>query len=325
MSEPTIKEIVRESSLGFHFINTFQNCPRKWYIKYLGGILPSRLGKALILGKAWHSGMEVFYRGSKTEDSKALAETAYLVMLAEITENRLQFRKLEDFDEVVFKLPILFRKWYDEIGVKLHEEYDILFIEEQFEPKVGNQFTMTIRPDAVVKKRSTGEILIPEHKTTGYSIQGMLETVEQQDQATAYGWGLLETHPELRLNFGGVLLDIVFSRASAKSRDPNAEVQQVQMIRSKFSIAQFEIEMLGLFQDLARRIKAYDKGVPDALLFPRNGSACSTFGCEYADICRTRITPGMVLGSNYFVDPWAGRETLFAQAEESCESGGDRS
>lgn len=305
MSETNIVEVARESCLGHHMVNTFQNCPRRWYIKYICSILPSKLGKALIFGKAWHEGMEVFYKGSQ-----ASADEAYLKIKASLEDNKTQFKKPEDFAEMLAKVPILFNKWYNEIGCKLHDEFAIISVEEELKPKLGGAFTMTIRPDAIVKERSSGKICIPEHKTTSYSINSQFDTVIRGDQATAYCWGVLKVHPEMTLNFMGVLLDVCYNRASV------VDVKQMQILRNKQHLAEFELSLLGVFLDLANRIRGLDVH-PEMLpmLFPRNGAACASFGCEYEDICRNRITPGMVLGSDYIVDPWKGKEQLLADTE----------
>jgi hypothetical protein len=310
MSEETLQEITRESSLGYHFINTFQNCPRKWYIKYICGILPTKLGKALLFGKAWHEGMEVFYKGNKDEDQVALADKAHGRILENLRECRTQFRTNEEFDEMYAKASILFQVWYRDIGQFLHRDYEVLMVEQEFRPKLGGAFTMTIRPDAVVRHRATGRIDIPEHKTTSYSIVSQLETVMRNDQATAYIWGLLKTHPEFALNFGGVLLDVCYNRSKI------TEVKQQTIVRNRATLTEFELSLLGVFLDLANRVRAFDKRPElQPMLFPRNGGACSAFGCEYEGICRNRVEPTMVLGSEYQVDPWSGRAQLLADTE----------
>lgn len=295
-----VKEITRESSLGFHFINTFQSCPRKWYIKYILGILPTKIGKALIQGKAWHSGLEVFYLGGSEAD-------ALKKMLSEVEQSKEQFYAPEDYEEVKAKLAFFLPEWIERIGKNLHAAYEVLSVEQQFEPKLCDVYTMTIRPDAVLKEKATGNIVVPEHKTTGYSLQASIANVENGDQATGYTWGLLASNPIYKLNFAGVLLDVIYARGKV------VEAQQLLIVRSKFSLLQFELEMYGLFEDLAKRILKLESGVPEATLFPRNGSACSQYGCEYSDICRTRLLKDTILSQKYMIDPWKGRETLLGQ------------
>lgn len=303
MSDGTLKEITRESSLGFHMINTFQNCPRKWYIKYICGILPSKTAKALIFGKAWHEGMEVFYKSGT-------ADEAYLKVLSEIESEKENFKSPDEFSEQIRRVPLLFKKWHELIGCKLHDEYAVLDVEKELKPKLGDAFTMTIRPDAIVKHRESGTVFIPEHKTTGYSLTSQMETVTRGDQATAYCWGFTKLNPDLARNFGGVLLDVCYNRASV------TDVKQFSIVRGRTSLIEFELSILGVFLDLSNRIRGLEAH-PELLpmLFPRNGSACSSFGCEYEDICRNKITPGMVLGSTFIIDEWKGKEQLLADTE----------
>jgi len=303
MSEVNLQEITRESSLGYHMINTFQSCPRKWFLKYICGILPAKVNKALLFGKAWHEGMEVFYKGD-------LADNAYLKILSSLEANKDNFKSLEDYQSSVERVPILFKAWYDTVGVKLHDEYLVLEVEEELRPKLGDAFTMTIRPDAVVKHRASGTILIPEHKTTGYSLNSQFETVTRGDQATAYCWGLKKFRSEYALNFGGVLLDVCYNRGKV------TDVQSMTITRNNQALTEFELSMLGVFLDLAQRIRALEVR-PEIMpmLFPRNGSACSSFGCEYEGICRNHITPSVTLGGEFIIDPWKGREQLLADTE----------
>jgi len=310
VSEETVVEVVRESALGHHMLNTFQNCPRRWYVKYICSILPQKLGKALIFGKAWHEGMEVFYRGDPESDQNALAELAYNKIVQSLLDNKKNFKAQEELDEMLVKAPLLFKTWFKVIGANLHTEYKVLAVEEELRPKLGGAFTMTIRPDAVVKHRASGAIMIPEHKTTSYSINSQLDTVTRGDQATAYIWGLLKVKPELAMNFQGVLLDVCYNRGMV------VDVKQTTIIRAKRNLAEFELNILGIFLDLANRIRALEtKPEMLACLFPRNGSSCSMFGCEYESICRNHVTPDMVLGSEFMIDKWKGKEQLLADTE----------
>jgi hypothetical protein len=231
-------------------VNTFQNCPRKWFIKYIIGILPTKLGKALLFGKAWHEGMEVFYRGSKDDNQTELADKSYQRILSALSNSHSQFRNEDEYTEMVTKAAVLFQVWYRDIGVNLHKDYEVIMVESELKPKLGDAYTMTIRPDAVVRNRETGRIDIPEHKTTSYSIMSQLESVTRGDQATAYIWGLLKIHPEYALNFGGVLLDICYNRMRV------TDVKQQTIMRNRLELTEFELSLLGVFLDLANRIRA---------------------------------------------------------------------
>src|SRR4030042_3112877 len=45
----------RESSVGFHFLQAYQNCPRQFFIKYILGYLPEKIASYLVMGKVFHA------------------------------------------------------------------------------------------------------------------------------------------------------------------------------------------------------------------------------------------------------------------------------
>lgn len=304
----TVQEVRRESAAGFHFINTYQNCPRRWHLRYNLGILPRKLGKALIFGKAWHNALEVIYR-------KGSAEDAYAKLLSELSASREEYRYADEAQADMLKAEALFPAWFDAIGAKLHEDYEVLAVEEQLEPVALGVARMTIRPDAVVKRKSDGALLIAEHKSTSASLQKMCDSVDTQDQATAYSWGLLTAKPEYKLNFAGVLLDVAYiGMYKGRPASTGPSCQQTIIYRNDWQLGQFELGMAGLFSELTQKKRALAAETPgtdaynmrSAMLFPRNGSMCSVFGCEYADICRTNITDATILPTDYTVEPWTG-------------------
>lgn len=296
------------SALGYHMINMYQQCNRKWHLRYNLGITPTKMGKALVFGRAWHSGMEVFYRGGT-------AEAALEKIKFELNFNKGDYRDIEDLAGDLAKAEVLFPIWVTNIGSKLFEEYDVLSIEEQYEPRIADMFTFTIRPDAVLRRRSDHRIFVPEHKTTGMSIQTMFGNVDTEDQATAYSWGLLKAHPEYESNFGGILLDVAFCRLYKGKPSGNPDVQQTTIYRTKNQLQDFEMSMLGLFTELARKRREWDAGRSDTYLYARNGHSCTTFGCEYSDICRVRIDSHVPLSTDYRIEPWTAAAQLLREAE----------
>lgn len=307
-----LPEVRRESSRGFHFINTYQSCPRKWYLRYPCGVLPKKVGKALIFGKAWHNALEIAYRGGSFEE-------AHTKLLAELHTSREEYARSDDAESDLRRADVLLRAWWDTLGTRLHTDYQILHVEEQMEPKVMDRFSMTIRLDAVIRRKEDGLIFIAEHKSTASSIQNMIDSVDRQDQATAYSWGLLSCKPEYRMNFGGVLLDVAFlSMRNGMPASTGASVQTAVIYRNDAQLGAFELAMYGLFMEVGQKIRAVQelsqnpiaRDVLAAQLFPRNGYACSLFGCDYEDVCRGRTTPQQDLPVQYTYEPWEDWQSL---------------
>ena len=96
--------------------------------------------------------------------------------------------------------------------------------------------------------------------------------------------------------------------------------KQITITRSRFDITTFELSMYGLFQDIAGRLRKYEaRPELDALYYPRNGSSCSEFTCEYHSLCRQKLDARTVLGAAYKIDSWSGRERLLEEASTDAE------
>jgi len=289
----------RESALGYHFINLYQDCPRKWYLKYILGIMPKKIGKALIFGKAWHKMAELFYTG------KTNAAMLTELMQFYLRESYDEYKKEEDFQADMRRCASLVELWYTKMSERIGE-FDILMTERELRPALGGGlFRMTIRPDAVLQHKDTKRVYIAEHKTTSYSLNGMVSSVEAEDQVSAYSWGLLQAHPEFEAVFGGVLLDVIYQKG--KVTDFTQEV----LYRNRFAREDFELSMIGLFNEVTSKVAALQRAnLPPPILFPRNGSCCSRWPCEYEAICRNRVRPDDPLGSDFEHDPLANMNEL---------------
>lgn len=289
----------RESSLGYHFIHLYQDCPRKWYLKYILGIMPKRVGKALIFGKAWHSMAELFYSGAGEQ------------VLLDHFERQLrashdEYKKEEEFQADLLRFPTMLHLWFEKMSERL-EEYEVLMTERELRPHLGDSLgTMTIRPDAVLRHKSTRRVYVAEHKTTSYSLQGMISSVETEDQITAYCWGLTKACPELKADFGGVLLDVTYQKGRV------TDFAQEVLFRNRFALEDFELSMIGLFNEVTSKVAALRKNpaLPPPLLFPRNGSCCSRWPCEYEAICRNRVRSDDPMGADFELDPLANMDEL---------------
>ncbi len=288
----------RESRAGYHFINLYQQCPRKWFLHYGLGLLPTKTGKALIYGKAWHEACGDYY-------VKRSLDAALALGLGEIEACRAEYKVLDDYvvDQAKMrKLLPLWVQWVD--GVLA--EYNVVEVETPYEIKLVSGATMTIRPDVVLEHKTTKTIVIGEHKTTSYSIDNMINTVDCQDQATAYSWGLCKARPDLAPRFGGVLLDVAYVRVTSGKLSETAKIDSALIHRTKRDFAEFELSMAGLFNEVGQKYLAWrtDPGRnPVPVLFPRNGNTCSLFGCEYSSICRMAIDKTTKLGDDFEWDP----------------------
>lgn len=297
----TGRTIRRASKSGYHFINLFQQCPRKWWIHYGLGVIPVKTGKALIYGKAWHEALAVFYA---TQEGKSALDKG----LSELEAMKLEYQSLDDYNtdrEKMAKMVPLWCTWC----AGILENYDVVEYETEYTIELVSGARMTIRPDAVLREKSTGSIVIAEHKSTSWSVDNMIHTVDVQDQATAYLFGLAKARPDLAPHLRGILLDVAYARVYKGKVSDTGMIDSAIIYRTARDFAEFEISMAGLFAELGQKYLAWkSKSAPIPFLFPRNGMACSQFGCEYETICRSSLTPEVPLGSEFERDPLVGSD-----------------
>jgi len=303
-----IKEIRRASKAGYHFINLYQQCPRKWWIHYGLGLVPKQIGKALIYGKAWHEALEVIYT---TNDETAALERG----LAELDACTAEYRYAEDLavDKAKMRAMIpLWSAWWRGMS----KEYDVLEVEHEYSAELASGAKMTFRPDALLERKSDKTVYIAEHKSTSYSVDNMVHTVEAQDQATAYLWGLRKARPDLAPRICGVLLDIAYVRVYKGTVSDKGLVDGAIVNRTARDLAEFELSMSGLFNELGQKYLAWKSASapPVPVLFPRNGTACSLFGCEYENICRMTLASGLAMGDDYDIDPLVAQDEVALRA-----------
>jgi hypothetical protein len=266
------------SAAGFHYANLYQCCPRKWYFRYIKGFQNKIVGRPLILGAAFHEGKAMFYQGATS--AKAVQAALDIV---ELSKKEME---IEEYKEVLFRIPIFLRAWIDTFGRNDLKEYKFLAIERQFEvPIEGTPFKMTIRPDAVVQTKVEKTILIMETKTSGFSSRVTEEGVAFGDQATSYLFGVKKMTKWKPM---AVLPDIAYWNSKTRNTENIRMIRGDLVFRTDEQIRNFEKSMGQLFQEMSQKAQAYKEGFDPWVLFPRNSYYCVSYStpCEFAGICR---------------------------------------
>ena len=266
----------RESKAGVHFMQTYQTCPRQWFFKYVLGYLPEQTGMALVFGAAFHEGKATYY---KTGDADAMYEVA---------KESLWSRQLElDKNVDIANLTEELRKMLSSalpLMASDRDDFEFLAIEREFQPELANGFKMTIRPDAVVQSKESGDVWVLEHKTTRSSITGMLRSVTNSDQATAYTMGIRKVASELGIDptsVRGVIPEVSYLKGSVcetVAGDP--------ICPTEWQIDAFEAGAIGILSELGDKVERLST-MPAEVLFPRSTHLCTGFlKCDYEPICK---------------------------------------
>jgi len=277
-------KIRRESHSGFHFFNLFQNCPRKFFIKYILRITTETTGSPLIFGAAFHEGKAVWYEtGNK---NKALSTAQF-----EVDDRKSEYEKYEEYERDSKKISILLDRWIEKFGRQDLKVFKFEAVEKQVEVEIPHTsgFKMTIRPDAIVTN-TDGESFVLETKTSGFSPYVADKGVYYGDQATSYLYGAKKSYPNL--NIQGVLPDIAYWNKKTFNEENITFMRGDLIYRNNRNLEEFALGVANVVTTISQSAKAYFDGkAPAAMLFPRNTSWCLSFSrpCEYADICRTNL------------------------------------
>lgn len=285
----------RESRKGYHFYSTYLDCPRKWFIKYGLRLLPETTKRALIFGSALHTGLETLYLADDLSVAKADI-TGYL------TEHQLDYTSMEAFQEDLARGPKMLESYFRDVLPEEKEHYRLIGLEVPFEIPVGPEeidYSITVRVDKLLENKA-GEIVIGDYKTTGWGVPRAIQSFECSDQLTAYVFAVDKVYPQRCI---GGFVDVLYSRSSV------FKSQRSEFIyRTKRELATFEQGFLSIMMEVTNKMRAFESGeYPDEFLFPRHGAFCGLFGCEYQDICRTKVKPGDV-PPGYTYDDWGGFE-----------------
>jgi hypothetical protein len=273
----------KESAAGFHFVNLFSCCQRKFYIRYFKRFKSIWTPMPLIQGSAFHEGKAAFYSGEPEKSAISIA-------MKIVNGAKKELESIDIYNELKFRIPNLLHYFIETNGKSDKKQFKFLMIEKELKVPLGQSpFMMTIRPDAVIQDRHSGMVYIMETKTSGFSIRVTEQAVLLGDQATAYLFGVKKKYPKLQPF--GVIPDIAYwnkkSRDLANMSFPRGEI----VLRDDFALGLFEKGMIQLFTEINQKAAAYKKGMDPAILFPRNSHYCTSFStpCQYASICQTNL------------------------------------
>lgn len=277
------------SHAGFHFLNLYQCCPRKFYLKFIAGIEDKYMARPLIYGAAFHEAKARWYlTGDK--DKAINTGVDYIAGL----ENK--FANEADYTESMMRIVPLIKNWINVYGIDDLRNYKVFAVETELMLSIDG-YEYTGRPDTILQKNKTGEYYCMETKTSGFSKDLTYNAVLLGDQATSY-YMLIEQAYGIKLT--GLIVDIAF-QAKYANATPDCS-RGPPITRTSNDVENFKRSVVQLAADISSRASAVinDKINPFQV-FPRNGYYCNSYNksCEFADICRLNIDSKTKLPSNF--------------------------
>jgi RecB family exonuclease len=283
----------RESSCGHHYVTTYQNCPRNFYFKYILGFMPSEVAVPLVFGSAYHIAREARAKGASFEEALVSGNEEIYSRASTLPPYTDVEGLIDDLRKMFTQTELLFEE--------TQQHYNYVAIEKELLVRLSNGFKMTIRADAIVQAKASGDVFILEYKTTRSSLNGMFRSVANGDQATAYVLGARRCAEELGVKpeqVIGVLPEVAYlkgSQCTAARGDP--------IMPTQYELDAYEARIIGVLSEIGEKLSRLQRGFPSEALFPRACTLCTGFfKCPYENICK-RFWDGTFVPEGFTKDP----------------------
>lgn len=267
------------SESGFHFVQAYQNCKRKFHYRYIRGLEPVYQSPAILLGTCGHAGMEEWYlqhqQGSQTSKKIKFATDR---AITEIESRRDQYYDPAKMEVHKRQLRDIFQQY------GLHystEPFRVLDIESSLSAPLTYGDMLTGRLDLTVL-RNDGQLMIYDHKFTGWSLDNFKRASRASDQTTAYMFLWNHNNPKRRC--AGVVYNII------RDYQGKIEFAQVPVYRSQEDIDLFVREVSENMRDLSQRV------IDAEATWPKNTDHCYSYNraCPYLELCQGIKYDGLI-------------------------------
>lgn len=298
-------------------LNTLRQCQRLHYYKYMLGVRPVGRTLPLRFGSLIHAGLEAW---SKAKHGEPQLEAALAALDAAIAKARQANEPFDEFDVVRARVLMTgyHYRWAD-------DDLDWIAVEQPFSIPLRNPATGRLSPlwevrgkmDGITRRRSTGEVLVAERKTSSEDIgvgSPYWSVLTLDGQVSIY----LDAARQLGHDARGVLYDVVGKPglqpykatppekqkrkadgtlyANQRERDETPAEFEARLVEHvaeqpdryfrRGKVVRFEDEVEeGRFDvwQLAQQLRESER----AGRFPRNTTACRRFNklCEFFPVC----------------------------------------
>lgn len=280
-------------------LEAFRACPRKFYFRHVRDWEFASPKVALSFGSAWHSSMDVIWKGATIKDKTVLYKDACAAFLNVWVETGMT---LDDGTLMTLyprtpgrafeMLHHYLETYYDRI-----KDYEILGIEQPFVIPLtdgsDNIFYMG-RLDKIW--RDKGRVYIADHKTTGSDKSSWLESFTPNNQVDGYLCAGYMTYGDA---FWGLIIDGALVQKGSKAIPPypaGIAFPRIPVQRLFGHIESWRWETLYSINLVKENFRLLEEskisGCDFMMAFPKNTTACSHYGsCIYRYVCKMIVNP----------------------------------
>jgi hypothetical protein len=276
------------SESGFHFLADYMRCQKYFEWRYVHKLVPKYPATALLFGRAIHEVLAWWYQ----RNNGPYLEGDICIMFKRImAQYKDEFSEEEWYNEKVIDGTAMLTKFVDTAH---YNNWEPLAVEAPFEIMIpttpSSSAKLTGRLDLVVRDRCSGLIYVVDHKTTGWGIPALCQTLSVSDQATCYLLLWNENHPKEE-QASGVIFNILRKCKSV------VECMQHLVMKTTDDLDRFKRDAGYILSEIFRKTTTSDQ------CFPMNTGACYNFNkpCPYLDLCKGMAYQAMI-GTSFIVD-----------------------
>ncbi len=280
-------------------LNTFQDCPREFFYRYVLGWQEVKPNIHLTFGSAWHEAMEYLYR---CQDGDQVGYTAEQVVaafraFAKSYEKNYPSDIFSGLEELAGYDTTAGAKDKANAGEALigyvsrwkDDNFKTLYAEIAGSIAISDTRDLHFNMDSVID--NGGMIGTDEHKTTGRLTQTWRNQWATRLQVGGYSHVLYTLFGD---GNSGVRINGAVLRKPYKDGRSNNEFLRIPVKLSRDMMATWLWEVQHLLSRLDWNMEQFAKAkASDRVLqcFPRNPASCAKYGCKFEGLCSTWANP----------------------------------
>lgn len=269
----------RESPSGTHYSMLYDSCQRRFHFLYNLGLRTKWTDKALIFGGAFHEAKAAYYQTGKIDDAIDKG-------VQEITNRATEFIGPEDYEFSRGRITPMLVSWYKTYGKDDFKNYDVVAVEEEFRIPIPftNDYVLTQRHDALLRRKADKKIYTMETKTSSSSIDFTLESVRSSAQVVGYNWGGQQV---FGAEYGGLIIDVTYFSSRSTNPDTIKNQRSEPINKGIWDVKKLQIDMAMRFNEIEAKQRSLSTGVPAEFLYRANQHYCHAYWrpCPYINIC----------------------------------------
>jgi len=216
--------------ISYTQLRMWKRCKRKWWYRYVNGLIPKQRRTPITLGIYGHMLLENHYMGN---DVKLSSNHYYQQLIRDQPEDMAaSFAEIREQAENLYKRYVRHYKTHD-------QNWEVVVAEREYEVPIPGTADAHLRftVDLIVQTLE-GEVWLVDHKFTRQDLESWGDWLVLDEQANLYLWGL----KELGHNVNGVIFNLIrtkeptipkllksgqLSKAKSIDTDPDTYLQAI--------------------------------------------------------------------------------------------------